>query len=588
METTRPFDRPPHVPTGFLRRSTAARLRRIWRRAWLLPVFASIGVLLLWPTVMLVLGAFSATPPGTALSFSVQAVYKLFSRPDIEKAFAASVALSLISTCIGVPGAAVLAWLSQRTDVYLRRWITPTMMIVFATPPLFYAIAFSLLGNRYTGYANVLLRTLVSPRAGIIDVESWSGMVFVMSLRSIAFSYLFISSAVRAIDPVLDDASRVSGAGRLGSFIRIDLPLLFPALSGAAILCFIAGLHVFDIALVLGEPAGIRVIATQIYDLLVHAYPPQYGTASLSALLIVAFVGALYWVQARLAGRRSFVTLTGKSMGSRAQALGHWRAPLALLAPAFIVFGVLAPFTALALAALQPFPGVYGKLTTLHFVHVLARPGVLAAVRTTLMLALWVGAITMSFALALAQVNLKFGGRLRGFVRFSTTIPFAMPGIVAALAVMWAYVSVPGLRTLYGTVWMLLLSLVVVTMPFAMQSAQAALEQVSPDLAAAARVAGASRTRVSAEIVGRIIAPGFMLGWFVVAIAVAGNLDVPLLLGTPTLGTVASEIYTMQSLGQTSNASALLLCVMGASAAIAVLLWIALKIRRRGVLGGPR
>jgi len=532
-------------------------LGRWRRRFWLMPVLALVVVLLLWPAAMLAVGAFRTSPPGMPGQWSWRAFAALASQDGIWTAARNSAVLAVTTTALALLLAPAFAFLSQRTGIRLRRVITPMMMIVFATPSLFYAMAYSLMGNRFNGYANALLRILMGDEAPVFDVESWAGLLGVTTLRATAFIYLFIAPAFAALDRAHEDASLVSGRGKAGTFLRVSLPILAPAITGAAILGLVAGLHAFDTVLILGEPAGIRVLATEIYDMLVHAYPPAYAEASLVSLLLVLLVGALCIAQFLLLGRRGYVTVTGRQGARRPHDLGGWRWLAGGLVCVYFVLGVAAPFGALVYGAFQPFPGVHGALTWLHFERVFTRPGVLQAVWTTGLLAVGVGALAMVFGVALALANTHLGPRGRTFVRFAALVPYAMPGIVAALAVTWAYVSVPGLRQIYGTPWMLVVAFIVVVMPFAMQAAQAAVAQLSPDLAAAARVSGASALRANVGIVGRLILPSFLAGWFFVAIIIAGNLDVPLLLGTPTLSTVASQIFILQSQGQMGDAAAL-------------------------------
>ncbi|MBF3217806.1 iron ABC transporter permease, partial [Pseudomonas aeruginosa] len=79
---------------------------------------------------------------------------------------------------------------------------------------------------------------------------------------------------------------------------------LTPALAGAAIFAFIGGLEVFDLALIIGVPAGIPVLAVEIFDWL-NAPLPRYGEAAVVALGMVLVLGLGLWLQARLVGRRS-------------------------------------------------------------------------------------------------------------------------------------------------------------------------------------------------------------------------------------------------------------------------------------------
>lgn len=532
--------------------------RRLRWRLRFSPLLILIALLLVWPAIMLFMGIFRTAPPGSAGDWSMQSFSNLLHKPGILPATLNSLWLAIATTLPALVLATLLAYLSQCSTLIMRRLITPAMMIIFATPSLFYALAFSLLANRYNGYLNDLWNALFSRQTPLLDIESWSGLIGVTLLRATAFTYLFIAPALRGLDNAHDDASLVSGRGKVATFLRISLPMLFPALTGAVILCFVAGLHAFDAPLILGEPAGIRVIATEIYNMLVNSYPPAYAEASLISVILVLLVAFLCLIQTRVMGRRSYITVTGKRAVKPLQSLGLWQLPASLLVATFLIIAVVVPFLALIYGALQPYPGIYGQLSMLHFDRVFSRPEVWHALVTTLQLSLVVGGIAMLLAVTITLTARRLSSMSYAWVRFATLLPYAMPGIVAALAVTWAWINLPGFRQLYGTVWMMMLAFVVVVMPFAMQAAGASVGQLAHDLDDAARISGASPLRRALQITGPLILPGFLSGWFFVAIIIAGNLDIPLLLGSPTLSTIASQTYLLQSQGQIGDAAALL------------------------------
>jgi iron(III) transport system permease protein len=101
-----------------------------------------------------------------------------------------------------------------------------------------------------------------------------------------------------------------------------------------------------------------------------------------------------------------------------------------------------------------------------------------------------------------------------------------------------------------------------------MQAASAAMAQISPELQEAARISGASATRALVDVVLRLIAPSFLIGWFMAAILTSGNLDVPLLLDAPGQRPIVSVIYDLNSRGDFSLACALLVITLAAKAGL--------------------
>ena len=144
-----------------------------------------------------------------------------------------------------------------------------------------------------------------------------------------------------------------------------------------------------------------------------------------------------------------------------------------------------------------------------------------------------------------------------------------MPGVVTTVAISWAWLSIPAFAQLYGSIWLVALALIVTAMPFASQIALSATSQIAPSLSEAARMSGAGPVQTFFEIVLALAAPSFIAGWFMSALMVSGNLEVPLLLKSPGVNTLAVITYNLQSAGDYSMAAALLMVLM----AFSVFLW---------------
>ena len=147
--------------------------------------------------------------------------------------------------------------------------------------------------------------------------------------------------------------------------------------------------------------------------------------------------------------------------------------------------------------------------------------------------------------------------------------------------VVQAFQKVPFLRPLFGTVWIVLIGLVIASTPLASRATDAALAQVGRELEESARVSGASALRTGIGIVTRLILPACLAAWVITAIQIAGNLEVPILLSLPTNETVAVMVYQLNARGETVQAAALFCLVLGAAALGALLLATGSALRRR-------
>ncbi|MBK4999738.1 iron ABC transporter permease [Pseudomonas sp. S31] len=515
----------------------------------------AVAVFYIGPLLSLVLGAVRDGAPGQSGDWTLQAWAQVWGDRQLHKAIVNALWLSLINLLVALPLAASLVILAVRSNLPGRTWVTPAMVVMFSLPTLFYAMGYELLANPYTGLMNSVFRGLGSGLK--VNIESFSGLALVNTFRCIAFTYLFLLGPVRALSHEQDEASRVCGRGGWVTFWRISLVGLAPALTGAALFALIGGLEVFDLAMIIGVPANIPVLAVQLYDWL-SLPQPRYAAASVVSLGLVGVLAVAIAVQIRLTGARSFVAIGGKAARPRPMELGVVRWPLAALVWFYISVAQLLPIATLVYASFQPLPGVVGALSAVHYRSVLYNPSVADALISTLVLATSVGALTSALGMGLAHLQLSLPRRMQHLLRFSTLVPLAMPGVVLALAITWAYVNTPGLRSLYGTFAMMSIALVVSLTPLAMQIGQASVAQIHPSLNEAARVSGVAPLKAWLDTTVRLSMPGFLVGWYLALIGICGSLDIPMLLGGPGLETLATLIYTFNTRGQTGAAAALL------------------------------
>ena len=530
----------------------------------LLPLIAVCLVLFALPIVMLAVGAFRNAPPGSAARWSFSAFGRAYADAETYRTLLTSVLLSGAGTVLAVVVALVLTFLVARTATPLRRIVTPAMVLVVALPPLFYAISVGMLGNPRIGMANTVFRELTGSTATLFDANSWTGLLLVACVKGAAVSYLLLLGPFRALDRSLEEASQIAGAGRLRTLLGIDLPMLAPAISGVVILNFVIGLESFDAPLFLGTPAGIDVFATRVYSLIYAHSPEDYGAASALSLLLVVVVVGLVFLQYRLLGRRTFTTVTGKSYRTEAWDIGAWKWVGTAFIVVYLLIAIAAPLTQLVLGSLQPFFGGGAGYSTANYAELFADPDTVDALGSTFLVALLGGLLAMVLALTISYAVTHSSSRLRRLLDLLTWLPWAVPGVVLALGVAWAFVSIPGVRELYGTIWIVLVGLVVTAIPIATRAVQPALMQINRELEEAGRTSGGSPRRVFAGIVLPLIAPSFLAGWFVVAIVVSGNLAVPILLSSQANTTVPLLVYRLYTTGETSQAAALFVVVLGA------------------------
>ncbi|MDF5756940.1 iron ABC transporter permease [Spongiactinospora sp. TRM90649] len=533
----------------------------VGRRVLIYALVAGVFVLCVSPVVMLVVGAFRTSPPGLPGEWSLEPFAEAYGDPVTYTTLRNSAILAVSTKLISTALAVFFCWVVARTTTPLRRLVTPMMLFVFAMPTLFFALSWGMLGNPDVGLLNKPFEAMFG--AHPININSWWGLIFVTALKSTASSYILLLGPFLALDRSLEEASFVSGAGRLRTFLRVDLPVLAPAITGIMILGFVIGLGSLDAALIIGVPAGIMVFPTQLFGYLYNSATPEYAQASALALLLVLITVVLVRLQGRLLGNRRFTTVTGKGYRQEPWDIGRWRYVCTGGIVLYGLFGLVLPLSQLVLGSLQPVFGLYGALTLDNYRELFDQPDIVAAFQATIVIALLGGLLAMLLAVSLQYLIRHHPSRITRLISMATWLPWALPGIVLGLAMSWAYLSLPGLRELYGTVWILMIALIVTVTPIAGRVAEGAVVQLGRELEESARTSGASSMRALVGIVGRLILPSFVSGWFVTAIVISGSFDVPILMSTSTNRTIPVVVYELYTLGQTPMAAAVFCLLLG-------------------------
>ena len=117
--------------------------------------------------------------------------------------------------------AILMAWIVARTDTPGRGVLEMLITLPFFIPPILTATAWAMLGNAQVGTINLAWRWMTGGDGTLVDVYSYGGIVWHMMQYSTPFIFLFVVDAFRAMDPSLEESSRMSGASRWQTFWRI-------------------------------------------------------------------------------------------------------------------------------------------------------------------------------------------------------------------------------------------------------------------------------------------------------------------------------------------------------------------------------
>src|SRR5437763_11504414 len=135
---------------------------------------------------------------------------------------------------------------------------------------------------------------------------------------------MFTSSALRNMDPSLEEAAEISGASAFATLFSVTFPLIMPAIISGMLLSFVVMLGIYGIPAVLGAPTNINVLTPYIFKL-TNWSPPLYNTAAAVAIILMVVTGLLVFAPHKRLTGRSYTTVAGKAYRPRSLDLGPWR-----------------------------------------------------------------------------------------------------------------------------------------------------------------------------------------------------------------------------------------------------------------------
>ena len=330
--------------------------RRAAEGLWVALLLAILAFLVVYPVLMLLLGALTDTNPVIdgfgVFRLSIANFTTVLSNPNVGEALVNTLIACGGGTAVAVIIGLTFSWIVVRTNTPCKGFIAAVSMLPLFAPPLVAGIAWVILGSPKTGLINTMFKWI-----GLdwrVDFYTLSGLIFVFGVYYAPYVYMFTASALRNMDPSLEEAAEVAGASAFATLFSVTFPLIMPAIISGMLLSFIVMLGIYGIPAVLGAPANINVLTTYIFRL-TNWSPPLYNTAAAVAILLMVVTGILVYVQQKVMTGRSYTTVAGKAFRPRNLDLGRWRWFTFGLAMVYLFIVVVLPLAALIVAAFRKF-----------------------------------------------------------------------------------------------------------------------------------------------------------------------------------------------------------------------------------------
>jgi iron(III) transport system permease protein len=533
-------------------------------------VAAVAAVLVLYPVFFLLQAALDVGDPQTRppTAYGLDNFEALLNYPQIMlNTLSVSFAATLMALVIGF----IMAWILTRTNVPGRLLFEQLMAVPYYLTPLLGALAWSMLGSPESGFINQFWRAL-GGSGHVIDINTPYGIAWVMALFEGSVAFVMIGAVMKSMDPALEEASQVIGASRLGTMLRVTLPLVIPGVLGAAIFVFAEMLGSFAVALVLGTPNRYYVITTAIYQL-IQQYPPRIQIAAAMGTSLFAVMFLMLFLYRRIVTAGSYVTITGKAFRPRVADVGRLRYLLFGVCLFYLAVSVVLPIATLLFASVQKIAVAFptaDNFTLDNFRSAMSMNAAGSALTNSLILAFATATIGIGLMGLLAWLIYRSRLPGAGLIEYVVMFPQAVPRLVFAFGMMWAWLVFP--IPIYGTLWLLLIAYLTVFLPLGVRTIAGVMLQVDKSLEECAQMCGASWAFRMRTVSIPLLVPGLVAAWLLLFIASVRELGASILLMGPHSKVITPAIVeSWFSTASELTATLALIQTLVVAAAVAVL-----------------
>lgn len=443
----------------------------------------------------------------------------------------------ILATTLGVG----LGWVLVRTDIPAARLLEKLAIIPIFIPPFVGAFAWILLAAPRIGLINYLSRTLGAGE--LLTVYSHLGIAWVIGIYLAPYVLMIVASALRSMDPSLEEAGQVAGLTRFRTAMTVTLPVVAPAILSGAMLAFVITIGLFGTPVLLGWTKQIHMVTSRIYIESIEQ-PPNYAIMAVLAIILILMSATALLLQRWILANRSYVTVTGKGFRSRPVRLGQvTRAALFSLVVFYIILTVIGPIVVIIGAAVSTYTwsGVY---TFENITKLWLAQDVISTFRNSLVITLISATLAIVFGLCVSWITTRTKIRGRGVLEYLVMLPVSVPGIAFAVGVLFLWLKSP--IPVYGTLFIIVIALVGRFSGYAVRNISSSLIQVHPELEECARVSGYGPLRTLTRITLPLIAPSITSSWILLYSIFITELSMVILLqsaNTRTFSILSFEVW---------------------------------------------
>jgi iron(III) transport system permease protein len=431
-------------------------------------------------------------------------------------------ALLAVSVTSGAALLAVpLAWLTTRTDLPGRKLWSVLHALPLVIPSYIYAFLFL----SFLSPKGLLQQMLARPFN--IDrfppIYGFTGAFVVLTLISYPYIFLTVQAALRQMDPTLLEVAQTNGASKRQIVRYVLLPYLWPSLTAGGLLVALYTLRDFGAVSLLQFSTFTRVIYNRYQGF-------QLDEAATLAAVLVLMTGLIMLFESRFRPDAADAP-EEVSDGSRPHrmALGRWRWPALVFTGLVSFFALFMPVGVLGYWLVRGLRqnwlmGTIGAVQQ----NSANLADLVAPARLSVTTALLAALLAVALALPITILSVRYNGRWARFFEHISYASYALPGIVVALAFVFAGINF--VRPLYQTLPLLLAAYMVLFVPQAVSAGRGVLARIPVELEEVGYSLGGSHWAILRYVTLPLMRPGLVAGGLLVFLTVMKELPATLLL----------------------------------------------------------
>jgi len=490
------------------------------------------------PLLMVVLMSLRSGFPGEGGPLTLTNFVTVYSAPSTYKILLNTLLFAFGTVIVGLAFAVPLVWLLNRTDIPLKNTIYVLMIVGILIPVFLRTIAWILLLSPRIGLVNQWAMHLFNLDQPIISLYNIPGMAFVQGVSFVPSAFFMLSAAYRTMDPALEEAAYTSGIGKLQTFLRINVPITWPAIAGVMVYLFMSALAVFEVPAIIGFPARILVLSASIFT---ATNPPtglpNYGIAGAygAVMLLAGLILAYFYVRLVQHGKK-YTVITGRGYRPRQIALGKWKWAALGFAFLYLSMEVFIPFLVLVWASVLPYlqlpsAEALSQMTLANYTTIFDFVDAMPFINTAILMVA-VPSATMVLSVLASWIVTRTQVRFRGALDTIAFLPHAIPSILLGVGLAYLGLAYRDFFPVYGTVIIIAIAHTISWIAYGTRTTNGVMIQVHRELEEAGKVAGASTSRVLGRIVLPLIAAGIFNSWIWISMLSYREVTMALALGT--------------------------------------------------------